>query len=62
MSYKFNFIHIRILIIRKFGVAIQRINIYFTIIVSQYLFAKYNVYSLKVSKNDKEYHIPKVSN
>ena len=43
MSYKVNFICIKILITHKVMVAIQHINIYFTIIVFKYVYAKGNI-------------------
>ena len=65
MSYKINLIRIRILIInhkQSYGSYLPY-EYLFIIIVSQYLFAKGNIHSLKTSKNDNEYHyFPTISN
>ena len=59
MSYQVNFICIRILIVnhtQSYGSYLTYEYIFFTIIVSWYLFTKGNIHPLKTFKNDNEYH------
>ena len=59
MSYKANFICMRILIVNHtqgYGIYLTYECIFFTIIISWYLFNKDNIHPLKTIKNDNEYH------
>ena len=59
MSYKANFICMRILIVnhtQSYGIYLTYEYIFFTIIISWYLFNKGNIHPLKTIKNDNEYH------
>ena len=59
MSYKVNFICMRILIVNRtqnYGSYLTYEYIFFTITVYWYLFTKGNIHPLKNFKNNNEYH------